>query len=227
MNPRTTDPFPYYDAEIRRLRRYLRGLDEAGWRRPSHCAGWSVKDVVAHLCGGDEVYNEACLDGTLSELDFSGGLNAWNDRGVKQRRRMSSGEVLGEWERRQGRVRRAWGRIGVNGKIRTSVGPYSLRLQVWHLAREYAIHADDIEVPVPARARQERARWRTEFGIFAAKEEGEPVSARVKNGRVALQHNGERHDLDQETFIAFLTARPQHLKDAQERRLVARLIGQR
>src|SRR5437588_599560 len=67
MNPKTADPFPAYDAEIRRLRRHLHSLDPAGWRRKSHCAGWSVKDVVAHLCT-DELYNEACLDETLGEL---------------------------------------------------------------------------------------------------------------------------------------------------------------
>ncbi len=226
MNTRSTDPFPWYDAEIRRLRRYLHGLDQAGWHRKSHCAGWSVKDLVAHLCT-DELYNEACLDGTLDELDFPGSLNAWNERGVRQRRHNTPAEVLAEWERRQKRVRREWGRIGVGGKIPTSVGRYPLRLQVWHLAREYAIHADDIEVPVPARSRAARARWRIDFGLFAAREEGEPVSARVRNGVVELAHGRQRHQLDNESFIAFLTDRPQHLKNPDQRRLVARLLRSR
>ena len=226
MNPRTTDPFPTYDAEVRRLRRYLHGLDHAGWRRKSHCAGWSVQDVVAHLCT-DELYNEACLDGRLDQLDFPGSLTAWNERGVRQRRRMTTAEVLAEWERRQKRVRREWGRIGVSRKIPTSAGLYSLRLQVWHLAREYAIHADDIEVPAPARSRAARARWRIDFGLFAAAEEGEPVSARVRDGVVELAHRRQRHQLDQESFIAFLTDRPQQLKNPEQRRLVARLARSR
>ena len=177
---------------------------------------------MAHLAT-DEFYNEACLDGAAHELRFSGGLDAWNDRGVRQRRQMSPQEVLAEWERRQKRVRRQWGRIGLNGKIETSVGPYPLRLQVWHVAREYAIHADDIEVPVHGRSRHARLSWRTAFGLFAAREEGERLDARIKNGTVALRRGGRVWELDLETFIAFLANRPQHLKDLEKRRLLFRL----
>jgi hypothetical protein len=182
--------------------------------------------VVAHLCD-DEVYNEACLDGTFDELDFSGGLDASNQRGVRRRRRMTAEAVREEWERRQRRVRRAWGRIGLQGKIETAgAGLYPLRLQVWHLAREYAIHADDIEVPVPARARERRARWRIAFGLFAAREEGSPIDARARpDGSVLLRRRGRRVPLDAESFIAYMTARPQQLKDQARRRLVARLLG--
>ena len=31
------------------------GLDEAGWQRPSACAGWSVSDVVLHLAQTQEM----------------------------------------------------------------------------------------------------------------------------------------------------------------------------
>lgn len=31
------------------LVRHLRGLDDEDWARPSLCAGWAVRDVVAHL----------------------------------------------------------------------------------------------------------------------------------------------------------------------------------
>ena len=146
--------------------------------------------MIAHLCD-DEIYNQACLDGTFADLDFSGGLDASNQRGVRRRRAMTPAAVRLEWERRQRRVRRAWGRIGLEGKIETAgAGRYPLRLQVWHLAQEYAIHADDIQVPVPARARARRV------------------------------------PLEAETFIAYLTRRPQQLKDPAQRRLVQRLLGQ-
>ena len=217
-----TDPFPFYDREVTRLRRHLRQLDPAGWRAPSHCRGWSVKDVVSHLAT-DEVYNEACLDGTLDGLDFSGGLNGWNDRGVHSRLRKTPEEVLAEWTQRQQGVRRRWGQIGPKGKIDTSIGPYSLRLQVWHLAREYAIHADDIRVPVPARERAARLRWRTLFGLFAARENGESLDARLRDGTVRLTHRGKVEDLDLETFVAYLGNRPQHLQDPEKRRILYRL----
>jgi uncharacterized protein (TIGR03083 family) len=222
FDPRAEDPFPAYDAEIRRLRSHLRGLLAAGWRAPSHCRGWSVKDVVSHLVT-DEVYNQAGLDHTLDRLDYSGGLNAFNERGVRSWRGLSSPGVLREWETRQQNVRRRWGRLGLGASIETSVGPYPLRLQAWHLAREYAIHADDIEVPVPARARPDRWRWRIQFGIWAAREEGEPEDARLEDGTVRLRVRGEVHQLDPETYIAYMTNRPQQLTDAAQRALVRRL----
>jgi len=178
--------------------------------------------VVAHL-STDEVYNQACLDGTLDQLPFSGGLNGWNARGVRVRRAMSALEVLQEWEARQALVRWAWGKIGVDGKIPTSVGRYPLRLQLWHLAQEYAIHADDIEVPMSPRERKAQLRWRVAFGLFAAREEGDPVSAEVGEDEVYLRQDGMVHRLGLETFIAYLTNRPQQLKDPKQRALVRKL----
>jgi uncharacterized protein (TIGR03083 family) len=222
FDPRAEDPFPAYDAEIRRLRRYLHSLDARGWAAPSHCRGWSVKDVVAHL-STDEEYNQACLDHTMDQLNYSGGLNASNERGVRGRRSLSEGAVLKEWETRQQNVRRRWGRLGLGASIETSVGPYPLRLQAWHLAREYAIHADDIEVPVPPRARPDRWRWRIQFGIWAAREEGEPEDARLEDGTVRLRVRGRVHHLDPETYVAYQTNRPQQLTDPEQRALVRRL----
>jgi len=189
----------------------------------SHCRGWSVKDVVAHL-STDEVYNQACLDDTLDQLpSVGGGLTGWNARGVRVRRAMPPIEVLQEWEARQERVRRAWGALGLEARLQTSAGPYPLRLEIWHLAREYAIHADDIEVPMTARERQAQLRWRVAFGLFAAREEGEPVDAEVEREWVRLRHRGQAYELDFETFIAYLTNRPQQLKDPVGRRLLRQL----
>ena len=201
---------------------HLRSLDARQWSAHSHCRGWSVKDVVAHL-STDEVYNQACLDGTLEQLPFSGGLGGWNGRGVRIRRGLSPLEVLQEWEARQERVRRAWGAIGVDGRIDTSAGRYPLRLQVWHLAREYAIHADDIQVPLAPQERRSQLRWRVAFGLFAAGEEGDPVDAEIIGDRVRLRYRGRDHELDMETFIAYLTNRPQQLNDARARTMVRRL----
>ena len=206
------------------MRAHLRALKGTGWSARSHCRGWSVKDIVAHL-STDEVYNQACLDGALKQLPFGGGLNGWNGRGVRIRRNMSPLETRQEWEARQERVRRAWGAIGVNGRIPTSVGPYPLRLQVWHLAQEYAIHADDIEVPMPSRDRKAQLGWRAAFGLFAAEEYGEPVDAQLERDRVRLHRADRDIELDLEAFIAYLTNRPQQLKDARQRALVRRLIA--
>jgi uncharacterized protein (TIGR03083 family) len=204
------------------LRTHFRTLDSTQWSARSHCRGWSVRDIVAHL-STDEVYNQACLDGTLGQLPFSGGLNGWNARGVTVRRAMSPLEVLQEWEARQALVRWAWGKIGVEGRIPTSVGRYPLRLQVWHLAQEYAIHADDIEVPMSQRERTAQLRWRAAFGLFAAREEHEPVDAELRGDEVYLRQDGAVHRLGLETFIAYLTNRPQQLKDRRQRAVVRKL----
>ena len=178
--------------------------------------------MVAHL-STDEVYNQACLDGTMDQLPFGGGLNGWNARGVRVRRAMSPLEVLQEWEARQALVRWAWGKIGIEGTIETSVGRYPLRLQVWHLAREYAIHADDIEVPMSPPERTAQLRWRIGFGLFAAREEDEPIDAELHGDQVQLRQDGAVQRLEPETFIAYLTNRPQQLKDPKQRALVRRL----
>jgi uncharacterized protein (TIGR03083 family) len=203
----------------------LHRLDSKGWSRASHCTGWSVKDVVAHL-STDEVYNQACLDRTLSQLPFSGGLNGWNARGVRVRRGLSPLETLQEWEARQQRVRQAWEGLGLDAKIETSVGRYPLILEVWHLAREYAIHADDIEAPMPARDRTQALRWRAAFGLWtAAEEEGEPEQAEHRADRVLLRKNGREHWLDLESFVAYLTGRPQQLRNVKQRAMVRRLLS--
>ena len=179
---------------------------------------------MAHL-STDEVYNQACLDGTLDDLPPASGLDGWNGRGVRIRRALSPLETLQEWEARQERVRRAWGAIGLNGRIETSVGRYPLRLQVWHLAREYAIHADDIEVPMPRQERDGQLWWRAVFGIYAAEEEGDPVDADLSGGHARLRLEDQAYDLDLESFIAYLTGRPQQLKDPRQRALIRRLSG--
>ncbi len=222
LDPKRANPFPVYDREIRRLRAHLQDLPERGWSARSHCRGWSLQDVVAHL-STDEVYNQACLDEMLDQLPSGDGLNGWNARGVRVRRGLSPLETLQEWEARQERVRRAWGKIGVNGSIATSIGRYPLRLQVWHLAREYAIHADDIEVSMPAAERRAQLSWRVAFGLFAAREEGEQIDARLEGDRVRLRQGAREHELDLETFIAYLTNRPQQLRDPAKRRLVKQL----
>lgn len=136
---------------------------------------------------------------------------------------MSPLEVLQEWEARQALVRWAWGKIGVDGRIETSVGRYPLRLQVWHLAREYAIHADDIRVTMSETARRVQVRWRIAFGLFAAREEGDPVNAELGEDEVHLRQDGTVHHLDPESFIAYLTNRPQQLEDPRQRAFIRRL----
>ena len=78
---------------------------------------------------------------------------------------------------------------------------------------------------MPSRDRQAQLRWRAVFGLFAAEEYGEAVDAQLEGDRVRLHRSGRDTDLDLETFIAYLTNRPQQLKDASQRALVRRLVA--
>ena len=73
------------------------------------------------------------------------------------------------------------------------------------------------------RERKAQLRWRAIFGLFAAEEEDEPVDAALRGDEVDLRHDGAVHRLGLETFIAYLTNRPQQMKDPTQRALVRRL----
>ncbi|MEV6875183.1 maleylpyruvate isomerase family mycothiol-dependent enzyme [Amycolatopsis sp. NPDC051128] len=45
------DVLPYFSKEEQALMTLLGALTEEDWTRPTMCAGWSVKDVAAHLLG--------------------------------------------------------------------------------------------------------------------------------------------------------------------------------
>jgi uncharacterized protein (TIGR03083 family) len=45
-------------AESERLTQYLNTLPPAAWSTPSACDRWEVRDVVAHLAGGAELYTD-------------------------------------------------------------------------------------------------------------------------------------------------------------------------
>jgi hypothetical protein len=114
-----------------------------------------------------------------------------------------------------------WSRLGADARIPTSIGPYPLRLQVWHITHEYATHADDIGVAVPDEEREGRLRWRCAFGLFARGEDGRPMEVRLGDQGVVLEDGQE---LDPESFLALLTERPQHLTDPQKRQRVEGLL---
>src|SRR3954449_7178890 len=63
---------PLFPGLHRELMTLLRGLQPADWGKPTSCALWSVKDIVAHL-----------LDTCLRRLSFArDGLSATPDRGI-------------------------------------------------------------------------------------------------------------------------------------------------
>jgi len=175
------NPFDLLDAEAARLDAFFAGLDEAGWLRPSRCAGWTVRDVLAHLAG-EEMYNQACLAGQVDELfetlereGVTGGYADFNEWCVRQRRELPVAEVLREWREKNGDTRRRMRERGRQAMLQTSAGPYPVGLQTFHYASEYATHADDVGAPVSGEEADGRLAWRVRVGLFALGEQGVDV----------------------------------------------------
>jgi uncharacterized protein (TIGR03083 family) len=168
------DPFAIFDAEAARLDRFFSSLEGGAWLRPSRCAGWSVRDVLAHLAG-QEAYNHACLNGALDQFfarlrregvarDGFGEFNEWCAR---TRQQVPVSEVLAEWRAVSTQTRQRMRLLGRGGTLQTSVGPYPAGLQALHYSSELATHADDVGLPVSPPEEGARTRWRVAFGAFA------------------------------------------------------------
>jgi uncharacterized protein (TIGR03083 family) len=86
--------FPGLHRELMSL---LRGLDEADWSRPTACAQWSVKDIVAHLLdtalrglsSGRDGFMPTPATGIATYTDLVGHLNRLNAEWVAATRRLS------------------------------------------------------------------------------------------------------------------------------------------
>jgi uncharacterized protein (TIGR03083 family) len=86
--------FPGLHQELMSL---LRGLDEADWSKPTACAQWSVKDIVAHLLdtglrrlsSGRDGFMPAPEGGIASYSDLVAYLNRLNAEWVTAARRLS------------------------------------------------------------------------------------------------------------------------------------------
>ncbi|MGP4099241.1 maleylpyruvate isomerase family mycothiol-dependent enzyme [Nonomuraea sp. KM90] len=174
------NPFDIFDAEAARLDRYFSGLDEAGWRRPSRCEGWSVRDVLAHLAG-EELYNHACLDGTVHDLMAQvadvgvTGFNDFNEWCVRERRDLPVEDVLAEWRTKNGETRERMRALGRDALLDTMAGPYPVGLQTFHYDSEYATHADDVGAPVSDHEIDDRTLWRVAVGRFVLAEQDAKV----------------------------------------------------
>lgn len=171
------DPYDELDRESERVEAYLRSLQGDEWGAPTRCADWDRRSLAAHLAGTEE-YHRACLDDTLREL-FAAGLaagatdvNSFNAIGVQKRASMTADEVVEEWAGLNAANRRDF-RARDGGLMSTSVGPYPVRRQAFHIASELAIHADDMAVPVPAEDAAHRLEWRARFSRFSLAE-GKP-----------------------------------------------------
>lgn len=68
---------------------HLEKQPSEGWVRPTPCAGWNVRDVVAHLVGNAADVLAQRLEGAGSE--------EYNQRQVDERAGLSPEQILAEW----------------------------------------------------------------------------------------------------------------------------------
>jgi uncharacterized protein (TIGR03083 family) len=59
----TSDPSTPLLRQRRRLADVLARLDAEQWAAPTRCDAWSVKDVVAHLVGINELWEHSVIGG--------------------------------------------------------------------------------------------------------------------------------------------------------------------
>jgi len=222
---RDLDPFGLLDAEARRLDGFFASLHGDDWLRPTRCAGWGRRELLAHLVGGEE-YNHATLDDTLAPLleraKAAGveGLDAFNQWGVEQRRERRVDELLAEWRTATADTRRRIRERGWDGSLSTMVGPYPAGLQAFHLAMEDAIHADDMSVPVADGERTLRGTWQVRFARFTVREYERPVTITVEGTGNRISGAGHEYVIDDEGLVDACAARlpddhpmPRELRD--------------
>ncbi|MFI6919042.1 maleylpyruvate isomerase family mycothiol-dependent enzyme [Nonomuraea spiralis] len=203
---RDFDPFDIFDTEAARLDRFFDGLDEAGWARPSRCAGWSVRDVLAHLAG-EEAYNHACLDGTVQELlthvaaEGVTGFNDFNEWSVRERRGLPVEEVLQEWRTKNGETRERMRALGPDALIDTMAGAYPVGLQTFHYDSEYATHADDVGAPVRAEEIDYRTFWRVAVGRFVLAEQDSRAQVEQTAEQIWVSVDGGSTSLSYPDFV--------------------------
>ena len=211
---RDQDPFDLLDREFERLDGYLATLEGDDWLEPTRCEGWRRRELLAHLASS-EGYNRATIDGTVGEFMAQGAaagatdLASFNNVGVHQLDHTAPQELLQLWRERSGRNRRDLRAMGWDGVLQTAgAGPYPAGRQALHLAQEFAIHADDMGMPLSDAEREFRRTWQPRFARFTLREYGKAVEVESDGrGGNRLRGDGAETTLDDDTLVAVCSAR--------------------
>ena len=94
-------------AESAELRRLVAGLDEAGWRRDTPAAGWTIADQVSHLAHYDAVAVRSAVEpdafrAELERLEAEGGVDP--DAIAARYRHMPGTDVLAWFDHERTRL---------------------------------------------------------------------------------------------------------------------------
>src|SRR5262249_38118965 len=162
-------------------------------------AGWTVRDVLAHMLHSHR-YDNACLDDGIQQLFAEAGkhgvtdMDGFNDWGVREGRRRGTAELLADWRRVSRDVRSRMRERGRQGTLPTTVGDSNVGLQGLHLAFESAVHADDIGAAVADDEVEARREWRARFARWTLVHEKEAGAAVERRGGVNVARAGDEED---------------------------------
>jgi uncharacterized protein (TIGR03083 family) len=167
-------PYDLQDIECARLAGWFAALGGNEWSVPSRCEGWSRRDMLAHLVAVEE-YFAACLDRSVAQLMHryteagATSVDEFGAAGVANAAGRSPDDLLASWIAANERNRAGF-RAADRTDIDSSVGPYPARLQAFHVAFEYAIHANDVDAPLGETEREGRQHWLAGVAQFALTE---------------------------------------------------------
>jgi uncharacterized protein (TIGR03083 family) len=205
------NPYDLMDREAARLDAHFAALTDDAWEQPSRCDGWSVRDVLAHLAAS-EVYNRACLTGTVQDLMAQMGergvtdIESFNEVGIRDFDGVKPGEILDTWRERCSANREGF-RARDGEDVDSSVGAYPGRWQAFHLAFELAVHADDVYLPVQSGEANDRLDWQVKFARFALKEMKNDAKTEARAGATRVQGGGIDVEVPDSEFVAAAAAR--------------------
>jgi uncharacterized protein (TIGR03083 family) len=197
------DPFDLLDGEAARIDRFYGGLSGAGWSARTRCAGWTRRDLLAHLLAVED-YTRAGLDETVAELmgrAEAHGMDDFNAWGVRQRADRTPAQLLAEWRELAADNRRRLRERGADAEIDTPVGGYPLGRQTYYLATELSIHADDAGIPVSDEEGAARLAWRLRFACAALAEAARDLSVTRNGDALVAAHGEDRIRLTPEQFV--------------------------
>lgn len=205
------DPYELMDRESERLATRFGSLEPAEWATPSGCEGWSLHDLLAHLVAVEE-YFSACLEGTVGDLMQRYGesgatsLDEFNAVGVANSDGAKPAELLSTWQKRNDTNRAGW-READGNDVDTSVGPYPGRLQAFHVAFEYAIHANDAGAHVAEAERDARQDWLAAIAWLALTEVRADTTVERNDGSFVVRRGADEITIGRDDFVAGVSAR--------------------
>ena len=116
-----------------------------------------------------------------------------------------------------------WEELGLDAMIPTSIGPYPLRSQIWHITSEYATHGDDMYVDIPEKEKERRLKWRVQFSLHAVQEKKSPPGLERRDDQIIASLSDHHVSLSLEDFVAAVSLRLPFPEDDADRKVIKSL----